>query len=164
MTDPQTEPKTAEESIRPGRAPFNIDFSTLVRGQYVTEAECASIIGLPPTHNEWPIAMMNLVRAIYDETEDAGDSMSACQFQGGIKIHTDAEASEYHNRQIWKHRRGIFTGQERIMRTVRASELDDVQRLTHEQRVKLGAFMCSALRKVPLTAGKTEDPPAIESR
>lgn len=140
MTEHITEPETADVS------PYPLDVSSLTRGQDITEAECAQIIGAKPGDKRWPFAMMMLVGWIMHESEAAGAPLSACQRKGGIHINTDAEAAVYHVRSAAKHEDGIKRNFRHLCKTVRADDLNDIQRMDHEQNVKLLALKVAALK------------------
>jgi hypothetical protein len=140
MTEHITEPEEAEVS------PYPLDVTTLERGQDLTEAECAKIIGCKPDDKRWPFAMMMLVGWIMHESEAAGRPLSACQRKGGIHINTDAEAATYHVRNAAKHEDGIKRNFRHLCKTVRADDLNDIQRMEHEQNVKLLALKVAALK------------------
>lgn len=140
MTENTIEPETVDIS------PYPLDISSLYRGQDLSEAECAKIIGCKPTDKSWPFAMMMLVGWIMHETEAAGSPLSACQRKGGIHINTDAEAATYHVRNAAKHEDGIKRNFRHLCKTVRADDLNDIQRMDHEQNVKLLALKVAALK------------------
>lgn len=140
MTDQSQEPETIEVS------PYPLDVSSLYRGQDITEAECAQIIGCKPGDKRWAWSMMALVGWIMHETEAAGTPLSACQRRGGIHINTDAEAATYHANNAAKHEEGIRRNFRHLCKTVRADDLNDIQRMEHEQNVKLLALKVAALK------------------
>jgi hypothetical protein len=140
MTGHITEPETTDVS------PYPLDVSSLTRGQDITEAECAQIIGCKPDDKRWPFGMMGLVEWISHESEATGRPLSVCQRRGGIHINTDAEAAVYHVNNANKHEDGIRRNFRRLCKTVRADDLNDIQRMEHEQNVKLLALKVAALK------------------
>jgi hypothetical protein len=163
MNEPITPPEDPE-TIPPGEPPYPLDVMTLVRGQDITESECARILGLKPNDKRWPFAMMALVGWIMHETEAAGDPLSACQRKGGIHINTDAEAAVYHVRNAERHEDGIRRNVGHMVRTVRTSALNDVQRLAHEQEVKLWALKLAALGSGRRALAPTPEQAKIETK
>ena len=127
-------------------APYPLDISTLRRGQDLTTQECVIILGCKPDDKRWPFAMMMLVGWIMHETEAAGIPLSACQRRGGIHINTDAEAATYHVRNADRHEDGIKRNFRHLCKTVRPDDLNDIQRMEHEQNVKLLALKVAALK------------------
>jgi hypothetical protein len=141
MSDEQTTTTEVDVEVYP------LDVSKLERGQDLTEAECAQIIpGCRPGDKRWPFAMMMLVSWIMHESEADGRPLSACQRRGGIHINTDAEAATYHVRNASKHEDGIKRNFRHLCKTVRADDLNDIQRMEHEQNVKLLALKVAALK------------------
>lgn len=140
MTEHITEPEAADVS------PYPLDVSSLHRGQDITEPECARVIGCKPGDKRWPFAVMMLVGWIMHESEAAGCPLSACQRRGGIHINTDAEAATYHVRNAERHEDGIKRNFRHLCKTVRADDLNDIQRMDHEQNVKLLALKVAALK------------------
>jgi hypothetical protein len=141
MSDESTQPEPDTDV-----SPYPLDVSALERGQDLTEAECAKITGVRPDDKRWPFAMMMLVGWIMHESEADGRPLSACQRKGGIHINTDAEAATYHVRNAAKHEDGIKRNFRHLCRTVRADDLNDIQRMEHEQNVKLLALKVAALK------------------
>ena len=141
-TEHITEPEEAEV------APYPLDVTTLERGQDLTEAECITIMpgNVKPTDKGWPFAMMMLVSWIMHQSEAKGRPLSACQRKGGIHINTDAEAAIYHVRNSDKHEEGIKRNFRHLCKTVRSDDLNDIQRMEHEQNVKLWALKVAALK------------------
>jgi hypothetical protein len=153
MDENQPQP-TNDEVIPPGHPPYNLDVSSLQRGQDLTERECEEYIGMKATDKRWPFAMMMFVAWIIYESETAGDPLSVCQRKGCVHINTDAESGVYHNREAAKHEAGIRRNLERMCRTVRVQYLTDIQKADHEQNQKVWALKLAAMNNVRLTAPK----------
>ena len=148
MSDPTHDP----ESIRPGDPPYPIDVAALTRGQDITMAECIDILGIQPEDKRWPFAMLMVTAWIIHESAALGSPLSVCQRKGGIHINTDSEASVYHARNAGKHEDGIRRNFTMLCKTVRADDLNEIQRLDHAQSVKLWALKVAALRGARITA------------
>jgi hypothetical protein len=144
MNEPETQHEP--ESIEPGQPPYALDVSTLAKGTDITEAECARHIGLKPSDKRWPFAMMMFASWIMYESESRGMPLSVCQRKGGLHVNTDIEAAVYHERHASRHEDGIKRQYRHMCTTVVAGNLNDTQRATHEQNVKVWALKVAALR------------------
>ena len=125
-----------------------LDIQALNKGDYITPTECEDITGLSRNDTQYQFRMQAIREWVYRESKRNGLPLSCGIVNGGLKIHTDAEAAEYHRQMQYEAIAKVRRSARRMVETVNRSKLTDGQAQSYDREVALAAMRCQSLRNV----------------
>ena len=128
----------------------NIPEAELVKGHTITAERLRElgVISGDHTGQKWQFRLMEAVRVLMQKYK-----ISVRMVNGGLRVHTDGEAAEYHDRRAHNKMDGLF-GQVRMLSTVvDPSKLSSAEQEKHTRSLTSWGFRAKALK----SAIKSED-------
>lgn len=127
-------------------APHPLDFDALRKGSVITADEIAQAIDIPKDAPSFQVGALNLASQVERELLARGLATTVVIRGQGIRVLTDAEASE-HNRRMFRRRlRGLVRDHSRAMRVDRA-ELDTEHLAAHDRALLEQGKYLSSIRE-----------------
>lgn len=120
---------------------FPLDFASLEKGSWIEGKDLDEAITVKRNHPHWALKLSQLVERVHDERED----LCARVDHDRIRIMTDEEASEYGERRLVHHVRGIKRVRLRLAR-VDVNQLTSEQKRVHETRMLAAGNIATATR------------------
>jgi hypothetical protein len=155
MSEDTTEPKiedTASEVVRDWPP---IPDDELAKGSTITPerlTELGAIKSAPGTQ-EWAFALLAIRDEIMQRSRNEGRPLSVRIWKNGIHIHTDAEASEYHDRKAGQGVTQIFRQVGNLHRTVDVSALSPAEQQAHDRKLCVWGAKTAAIKRTAKALG-----------
>lgn len=123
---------------------YPLDFDALDKGSVITREQVAEISGVPPDDQRFGFAVLHLRQRIEQELAARGRVLTLKTEDGGIRVLTDGEASQYNAEAINKGIAKMYRAHVRNMH-VDAGLLNEKERRTHERRLEVGGRYVQAI-------------------
>jgi len=126
---------------------YPVNVAELKKGDFLSPETCEMLTGKKRDNPRYQFAMQSIREFIYRESEKQGRPLS-CGIDGdGLRIHTDAEASEYHRRLHYMALRGMRRSMKRMVSCVDRAQLTSFEVAEHDRETALAALRVQAVRE-----------------
>jgi hypothetical protein len=127
---------------------YDIDVTTLEKGQVIPVHEVVRIIGVPFEHRRYNLEMMRLREYIMLERMRLQRPISVKSERGALIINTDAQASLYHHKLAMAKIASFYKQTAYLASFVNPTLLTDEERRAHDARLTNLGIRRSALVRV----------------
>lgn len=121
-----------------------VPLETLTKGSYITPEVIEKALGFDRGSNEYSLQSLKLKETIEAWFEERGNPVTIKSEQDGLRILTDAEATEYNHRMFKIGMRRLFESHRKML-NVSEKNMTSEQVSSHRQRMNAQAHVTAAV-------------------
>jgi hypothetical protein len=127
------------------RYPFDLD--KLNKGDLIPVNQIEKIVGVRRNTESYALKLMAVQQRLSRDLRNAGRNITVVTHKKGIKLLTDAEASQYNHLKVHQHRRAMLRGHYRNME-VDVAQLSEEQKSQHDRYIEVDGRFVQAVQQV----------------